>query len=103
MDGVFCKQSTWMEGLVEYYGCSAILCFPGFANINGRSTRGTRYCEDCPISGSAKYFGSTSCDVVVDTEDNERNVLRDLYSNCNGKLWKNDLKWLSTSHVCEWY
>jgi len=107
MDGIFCDNSAWMVGLVEFYGCGAILCFPGYANTNGRITRETPYCNDCPDvsqdQDGAKYFGSTSCDVLVDSVSAERNYLTTLYSNCNGALWTNSMNWDSTSHVCEWY
>ena len=109
MDGIFCDNSAWMGGLVEFYGCGAILCFPGYANTNGRITRETPYCNDCPNvsqdQDGAKYFGSTSCDIPVDSVVAERKYLTILYKSCNGALWKNSMNWDSTVHVhvCKWY
>eukprot|EP00555_Chaetoceros_dichaeta_P010455 CAMPEP_0198253496 /NCGR_PEP_ID=MMETSP1447-20131203/3899_1 /TAXON_ID=420782 /ORGANISM="Chaetoceros dichaeta, Strain CCMP1751" /LENGTH=2259 /DNA_ID=CAMNT_0043939185 /DNA_START=169 /DNA_END=6945 /DNA_ORIENTATION=+ len=99
MDGTFCNKNQWMDGLVRNYNCNAILCFPGFANTNGRATHETPLCRPCPIAKNAPYFGSTSCDAVLD----ERDILINLYMNCAGGAWTEQDGWLSGEHVCTWF
>jgi len=97
MDGSFCNNNQWMDGLVQNYNCNAILCFPGFANENGRATVETPTCRPCP--NPTEYFGSTSCDAVL----NERLILEQLYQKCNGESWTEKRGWMQNTSVCEWF
>jgi Leucine-rich repeat (LRR) protein len=55
----FCEKKSWMTGLVEEYGCDAILCPKGFSNPTGRQQSEDLPCEQCPLG--TDYLGSTSC------------------------------------------
>ena len=100
MDGAFYSAFKWMDDNVAKYGYNAILYCPGFANTNGRLNDKTDICVPCPIKGSAKYYGSTTCEAVY---DDETFILKELYIDCNGKKWKNQDNWMSSANICTWY
>jgi len=64
-----CSLSGWMGGLVETYGCDAILCPAGtYQPREGRAVRDTATCLPCV--GSA-ILGATVCDVDGDGQPDE--------------------------------
>jgi len=106
MDGSLCGKSSWNYGLVDEYGCNAILCRPEFANNygmaifeSGDSLESTS-CSACPGGiNNAKFWGSTSCEAVLE----QREILKILYAQCGGSNWQNKDKWMSSEDECKWY
>jgi len=106
MDGSLCGKSSWNYGLVDEYGCNAILCRPEFANDygmaifeSGDSLESTS-CSACPGGiNNAKFWGSTSCEAVLE----QREILKIFYTQCGGSNWQNKDKWMSSEDECKWY
>ena len=77
--------NSWMNGLVEEYGCDAILCPVDFYTDIGRQEEDSVPCEECSI-GTNGLLGATSCG--SDEEDVvELAILAELYLAVNGKNW----------------
>jgi Leucine-rich repeat (LRR) protein len=57
----FCDNADWNEGDVGDFGCDGIMCRPGSYNPIGRRVSGM----DCLGCHSARYYGSTSCDIPI--------------------------------------
>lgn len=93
----FCNNSDWMGGAVGRVGCDAFLCPPGKASVIGRAND-TLKCTSCSSSGAAKYYGSTSCDVV----SSEKKILLKLYERCGGIEWYRNEGWATDKDVCDW-
>ena len=86
-----------MDGKVLEFGCDAILCPPGTQGGNVHAI--TEACTHCPPEEQSSFFGWTVCA----SELNERQVLEDLYYNCNGGEWQRNDFWGSPAHICDWY
>jgi len=91
-----------MGGAVGSIGCEAFLCPPGKASPIGRAND-TVTCDSCSSSDAAKYYGSTSCDVI----SSEKKILLQLYHRCGGIEWYRKDGWASDQgsdkDVCEWF
>ena len=100
MDDRFCDKTSWMGGLVEQYQCDALMCKPGFYSIYGRQNSTDSACQRCESNADfAPFWGSTSCDRVVD----ERDILELLYNELGGDDWHNNDNWLLSDDICSWY
>ena len=109
-----CAKGSWMSGLVETYGCDAIMCPPKTFSINGRQTADSVVCRGCP---SADYYGTMECDEVDIVED--WFPLAKLYVKTKGNEWSRNTGWDiidaalqkdrledidgSSFNVCNWY
>lgn len=58
----YCQKNQWIDGLVDHFGCNAILCPPGTFNEFGHQMSSTTPCVPC---SSSKYYGATTCDALV--------------------------------------
>ncbi|KAG7337090.1 RHS repeat-associated core domain containing protein [Nitzschia inconspicua] len=54
-----CEKGGWMGGLVEEYGCNAILCPMGTYSVDGHETGANAGCAPC--RDGSTYLGATSC------------------------------------------
>jgi len=102
LDSRFCENLSWMNGLVEDYGCDALMCEPGYHSVYGRQNTTNSACQKCAVSddnGTSPYWGSTSCEGVV----NDREILELLYSETKGDGWYNNDNWMMTDNICDWY
>jgi len=91
-----------MDGLVEDYGCDAFMCKPGYSSLFGRQNTTASACMKCEVEDNdepAPYWGSTTCDGVVD----DKEILELLYSETKGDNWYNNDNWLKTDDICNWY
>jgi Leucine-rich repeat (LRR) protein len=59
MDSSLCTKSHWMDGMVEWHGCDAILCAPGTSASLGRAN-GSIACAPCPTA-DASLYGENDC------------------------------------------
>lgn len=101
-DDRFCENDSWMDGLVEDYGCDAFMCKPGYSSLFGRQNTTASACMKCEVEDNdepAPYWGSTTCDGVVD----DKEILELLYSETKGDNWYNNDNWLKTDDICNWY
>ena len=102
-DERFCDDNFAMDGLVADYGCDAFMCAPGYFSIYGRQNSTATACKRCEVTDEdeepSPYWGSTSCDGVVD----DKEILELLYSETKGDNWYNNKNWLQTPNVCTWY
>lgn len=100
-----------LGGVVEEYGCDAVLCPKGMWNSKGRQLNGDDECESCPDN---TFFGATQCGgsggpsltqppiTVSDLSDNE--ILTLLFDGTKGSSWKRKDHWKQTSMpVCDWF
>ncbi len=79
----------WMNGMVELFGCDAILCPADTYSDTGRQEESGTPCEPCD-SGTGGFMGATSCEgggKVVNGTDDELEVLVELYLALNGPQW----------------
>jgi len=111
-----CRQTAWMSGNVDTYGCDAILCPKG--TMGGRRQYIDSGCEPCPVIDGIEnldpadgsdttdfdtlFFGQPSCDKEND-DLTERDILTLLYETCGGLGWHSSKHWLSEKTVCDWY
>lgn len=101
-DERFCDQLTWMKGLVGTYGCDAFMCEPGYYSEFGRQNTTDSACKKCDLTADQDpnpYWGSTSCEGVVD----EKEILELFYSELKGEGWYNNDGWTKTDDYCSWY
>jgi len=102
-DERFCEEVTWMDGLVNDYGCDAFMCAPGYFSVYGRQNTTDSSCERCSLTGNddepSPYWGSTACEGVVD----DKEILELLYSETKGDNWNNNEGWLKNDDICSWY
>jgi Leucine-rich repeat (LRR) protein len=97
--GVLCDNTNWMGGGMPN-SCDFILCPPHKVAPQGYATS-TETCQDCSVSSSARFFGSTVCDTPPSQD--ERQVLTDFYHAMNGDNWLYRTNWLSDLTPCAWY
>ena len=81
------KINGWMNGMVELFGCDAILCPVDTFSDTGRQEEAQTMCEPC-TAGTDGLMGATTCDdtTVVGTAD-ELEILVDFYLALNGPQW----------------
>jgi len=62
-----CKSNEWMDGAVDSYGCSAILCPAGTFNALGRQLYLDAPCLPCPgtTTKTTLFLGQTTCDEML--------------------------------------
>jgi len=102
LDERFCDEFSWMDGRVMDYGCDALMCKPGYYSIYGRQNTTESACKKCEVSDDIEptpYWGSISCDSVVD----EKEILELLYSETKGDDWYNNENWLKSDDICTWF
>ena len=88
-----CTVGGWMGGLVEEFGCDAILCPPSTFNRQGRA-RDNSKCSPCPKGNDRRmFFGATSCETMENTNMSEWQILAEFYSSMAGTKWKNRTGW----------
>ena len=78
---------AWMNGLVEQFGCDAILCPVGFWTGTGRQEKEMAPCKEC--TDPSKFMGATTC-VSVDTTPNDLDqleILAKFYLMLEGPKW----------------
>lgn len=96
----FCDNDGWMNGAVSFFECDAIMCPPHTYSKFGRQNSTDSVCQYCDKnSDSSPYWGSVSCDVVVD----EKEILKILYNRCGGANWYRKDNWMTSKDVCTWY
>jgi len=86
-----CQKKRWMNGLVELYGCDAILCPFGTYNNRGQQTSDREQCRECQ-SNPSPYLGATECE-DDETILNEPQILWELYKALDGPGWENNDGW----------
>jgi len=116
LDDKLCLKTDWMSGLVESYGCDAILC-PG-GKAGGRQKYDDAPCEECPIlsestGGTApNWMGQEKCHLEFEIEvSDEQSLVELLFEKTGGENWKNNRHWKLQKkqtdgeqvHVCDWY
>eukprot|EP00980_Cylindrotheca_fusiformis_P030465 scaffold24860_cov122-Cylindrotheca_fusiformis.AAC.6 len=81
----FCSKGGWMGGLVEQFGCNAILCGKGTFHQGGRANDA----GDClPCQGELPYLGASTCPSALLPP---WQALACFYENMSGSKWtKND-------------
>jgi Leucine-rich repeat (LRR) protein len=82
---------TWMSGLVEQYGCDAIVCPVGTYNQDGRQSTDENPCLACPNGTGFPYLGATSCN--NETVVSELDIIVDLYVSLRGTAWVHKSGW----------
>jgi Leucine-rich repeat (LRR) protein len=103
-----CAKQDWMDGEVETFGCSAILCPQDFYSEVGRQATVATPCVVCGDETFAPYFGSTSCsDQNGDVVMSERQILENFYKELDGPNWRRADNWMgqdnASASVCQWY
>jgi Leucine-rich repeat (LRR) protein len=86
----FCSMRRWMSGLVEEYGCAAILCPRGFYNSLGQQTSDHDPCLLCS-SEISPYMGATECGEAPPMA--EPRILVELYIALEGSQWERNDGW----------
>jgi len=113
-------------GVLDQFGCDAILCAPGTFNVLGRVQSFDSTCQKCP---EAQYFGAISCpptdfhslpvpipytpqlpvspatpvSPVSSGSSSERDILEQIYKQCGGDNWINNDGWMDTGvDICDW-
>ena len=82
-----------MGGLVEEFGCDAILCPPSTFNRQGRA-RDNSSCSSCPKGNDRRmFFGATSCETLENAHKSEWQILAEFYSSMAGTKWTNRTGW----------
>ena len=100
VDPKFCENPDWMDGLLDTYGCDALMCEPGSYSIYGRQNTTASACTKCSTEDDpTPYWGSTSCEGVVD----EKDILSLLYDSTGGDDWHDNANWKKTDDICTWY
>jgi Leucine-rich repeat (LRR) protein len=79
-----CEKGGWMGGLVEEYGCDAILCPLGTYTTDGHAAGAESACTPC--GDGFPYLGATSCS--TDFADQEPwEILAGFYLAMGGDKW----------------
>jgi len=87
-----CEKKQWMTGLVEQFGCDAIVCPAGSYSQEGRQTQ-TDECTQCDGDASL-YLGQTSCTGGSSSSGAQPwKVLPELYLALQGQSWDNADGW----------
>jgi len=107
-----CSKDQWMEGEVKAKGCNAISCPAGTWQAPfGRATKLLGDCKNCSGLATSPYLGNIEClDSNQTTTSNgatggrsEKDILKILFLNTNGKSWRNNKNWLDDSKpICSW-
>lgn len=82
----------WMNGLVEMFGCDAILCPAGEWSDTGRQEEDQTPCQVC-AEGTGGVMGSTTCaseEGPVETNSEELEILAEFYLALGGPQWQKD-------------
>jgi Leucine-rich repeat (LRR) protein len=85
-----CEKGGWMGGLVEEYGCNAILCPIGTYSIDGRETAAESACVPC--QDGFPYLGATSCSTDP-TNQQPWEILAAFYLAMGGDKWDQKDGW----------
>lgn len=82
------KINGWMNGMVEMFGCDAILCPVDTYSDTGRQEEAQTMCEPCN-AGTNGLMGATTCDgaTVVNGTADELEILVEFYLALNGPQW----------------
>jgi Leucine-rich repeat (LRR) protein len=97
-----------LGGMIEKYGCNAVLCPIGTWNSFGRQLNDDEVCETCL---SNPFFGATQCDVPdptlppVSTSSLSEEAILDLFfEGTRGSSWKRKDRWRQRGiSICDWY
>jgi Leucine-rich repeat (LRR) protein len=106
IDERLCLLDNWMDGLVSEFECDAILC-PSDTS-GGRQVFRNGGCQKCDQDSSSAtstgMIGQTKCAGEEDEMPTERALLTQLYNQCGGVGWHNQMNWNQddASH-CTWY
>eukprot|EP00522_Entomoneis_paludosa_P006889 CAMPEP_0172439602 /NCGR_PEP_ID=MMETSP1065-20121228/531_1 /TAXON_ID=265537 /ORGANISM="Amphiprora paludosa, Strain CCMP125" /LENGTH=2621 /DNA_ID=CAMNT_0013188305 /DNA_START=60 /DNA_END=7928 /DNA_ORIENTATION=- len=99
-DGV-CDQDGWMDGLVETYGCDAILCEKRHYNEFGRQTGPGSQCRDC---NEVEVLGAKECGTAPITQQGKDiDILVEFFHETHGENWKIDSGWTTGADHCTWH
>lgn len=89
-----CSKTSWQNGLVEQFGCSAILCPIGYASEHGRQTNEEDACKKCPTDSLGNdYMGSVSCNGDGSQVLTEYQILAILFTDLGGESWQDQTGW----------
>lgn len=91
------KINGWMNGMVELFGCDAIMCPVDTYSDTGRQEETQTPCEPCG-SGTDGLMGATTCDgdiQIVNGTADELEILVEFYLALNGPQWIDDGGWSS--------
>jgi Leucine-rich repeat (LRR) protein len=86
----FCDKGRWMSGLVEQYGCAAILCPAGTSNSQGLQMSDEDPCAPCE-SIPSEFLGATQCGPPPPPP--EMGILAELYLALQGSQWEEKEGW----------
>ena len=99
-----------LGGVIEAFGCDAVLCSKGAYNSKGRQILGTEKCESCPGN---QFFGTTTCSGNSATPSQAPigtpilspfEVLSKFFDSTAGKSWRRNDHWKQADiSVCEWF
>ena len=79
--------SGWMNGMVELFGCDAILCPVDYFSDTGKQEDEETPCQPCE-AGTDGVMGATDCDdEVVVNDDDELAILVEFYLALGGTEW----------------
>lgn len=85
-----CSKGGWMGGLVEEFGCDAILCPNGTYSLDGRETGADTGCLPC--GDGFPHLGATSCE-SDDTNQEPWEILAGFYLAMGGDKWDTKDGW----------
>eukprot|EP01082_Thalassiosira_pseudonana_P004378 g4077.t1 g4077 contig15:289796-291788(+) len=95
LDSKICESkgviNAWMNGLVEQFGCDAIMCPVDFFAESGKQEEEDTPCKAC-AAGTGGAMGATACASEVD-DISELEILAELYLACLGPQWDNATGW----------
>jgi len=85
--------NAWMNGLVELYGCDAILCPVGYYSDTGRQEEEGTPCKLC--DAPTEFLGETKCasDVPSASEEEQLEILAEFYLALEGPKWTEKEGW----------
>jgi len=99
-----------LGGVVEAFGCDAVLCSSKTYNSMGRQILDADICESCPNN---QFFGMTTCggsgsdptnSPVVQSKLSSYEVLSKFYDATSGGSWRRNSYWKQDGvSVCQWY
>jgi len=92
IDTEICESDSidnWMSGLVELYGCKAILCPIGSYNNAGKQEDDDVPCAKCDV-GTDGYMGATTC---ASDEVSYLKILAEFYLAVDGPKWDEAKGW----------
>ena len=96
-----CNSHSWMNGMLAS-GCEYFLCDKGTYNKYRRRVESEER-QPCEYSGSAVFYGSTSCGPELFFPTDEQ-LLTEFYRATGGDNWFEKSNWLSdTVPICRWY